>query len=152
MPGGYKNINGKDGVKFTADNKVAEKWTETDALRLGNNLIAWLMEADENIFFDEFIHLVAKEEDYTGKLYADILSYLSDKYSSFLELHKKAQLIEKTKLKKFGAFDKLNASIVKFVLSADYGMTEKTKTDITLNDIKKSKADLFPTIDEMQDE
>jgi len=38
---------------------------------------------------------------------------------------------KKIKLKKFSAFDKLNPSIAKFLLSAEYGLSEKTKTENT---------------------
>ena len=87
MPGGYKNINGNDGVKFNEGNKAAVKWTEEGALKLATDLIKWMKDADENIFFDEFIFLVADSEDYDGKLYPDLIAYLGKKYSSFFELY-----------------------------------------------------------------
>ncbi len=52
------------------------------------------------------------------------------KFSSFAERLEKAKEIEKLRLKKFGAFDKLNANIVKFLLSAEYGMSEKSRQEV----------------------
>ena len=130
MPGGNKNIKPEDGKQFEKGNKAAEKWTEGEALKLGNDLLQWMQAADENIFFDEFLYLSCDETQYAGKIYSTILPYLSNKFSSFSNILNKCRDIEKTKLKKFGAFDKLNASIVKFLLSAEYGMSESSKLNI----------------------
>lgn len=128
MPGGNKNINGDDGVKFEKGNNAAEKWTEKEALRFGNDLISWMQSEDENIFFDDFIYLQDHKGKYAGKIYAELPSYLAKKFSSFLNILNICRKIEETKLKKFSAFDKLNASISKFLLSAKYGYTEKTES------------------------
>lgn len=140
MPGGNKNINGDDGVKFEKGNKAAEKWTEKEALRFGNDLISWMRSEDENIFFDDFIYLQDHKGKYAGKIYAELPSYLAKKFSSFLNILNTCRKIEETKLKKFSAFDKLNASISKFLLSAKYGYTEKTENKnesiITFKEIK----------------
>lgn len=131
MPGGKGNIRHEDGKSFQLNNKAAEKWTEKEALRLGNNLIDWMHEKEENIFFEDFIYL--QKHDYSGEVYPELISYLSNKFTAFLKLIEKAKKIEETKLKKYGAFDKLNGGIVKFLLSAQYGYTEKIKTE---HDIK----------------
>lgn len=128
MAGGYGNIKPEDGVQFGNGNKAAEKWKETDALRLGEDLLSWMKEKDENVFFDDFLYLACDESKYKGKIYPDLLSYLAKKYTSFSELLVKCREIEKIKLKKFGAFDKLNSGIVKFLLSAEYGLSERQKT------------------------
>ena len=128
MPGGKGKINGNiEGVQFSEGNKAAEKWTEEAALKFGNDLLAWMKEADENIFFDDFIYLSCDESKYAGAIYAELPAYLSGKFTSFLNILDKCRIIEKTKLKKFSAFDKLNPSIAKFLLSAEYGMSEKTE-------------------------
>ena len=89
--------------------------------------------ADENIFFDEFIFLVApnlhKYEDVAIRV--DTPAYLANKYSSFSNLLERARKIQETRLKKFGSFDKLNASIVKFLLSAEHGLSEKSRVEST---------------------
>ena len=126
MPGGKNNIRPEDGIQFKADNKAAEKWNEEEALRFGNDLLDWMRKEDENIFFEDFIFLVAHKGEYAGKIYADLPGYLAKKFSSFLEILEICQKIEETKLKKFSAFDKLNASIAKFLLSAKYNYREKS--------------------------
>ena len=138
MPGGKGNIRPEDGKQFGKNNKAAEKWTEEHALRLGNELITWMKAEDENIFFEDFLFLQCNEADYPGKIHKDLLSYLAKKFTSFSDLLRQARNIEEVKLKKYGAFDKLNASIVKFLLSAEYGLSEKTesKNEHTVNTIR----------------
>jgi len=126
MPGGKNNIRPEDGVQFKVGNKSAEKWNEEEALKFGNDLLDWMREADENIFFDDFIYLVNHKGKYAGKIYADLPGYLAKKFSSFLDILDICRKIEETKLKKFSAFDKLNASIAKFLLSAEYNYREKS--------------------------
>jgi len=131
MPGGNKNIRPEDGKQFEKNNQAALKWTEKEALKFGNDLLNWMQSEDENIFFDDFIYLKNHNGKYAGEIYVDLPAYLGKKHSSFLDILKKCRKIEETKLKKFSAFDKLNASIAKFLLSAEYGLTDKTQTDIT---------------------
>ena len=126
MPVGKNNIRPEDGVQFKADNKAAEKWNEEEALRFGNDLLDWMRKEDENIFFDDFIYLEDHKGKYAGKIYTDLPGYLAKKYSSFLDILDICRKIEETKLKKFSAFDKLNASIAKFLLSAEYNYREKS--------------------------
>jgi len=109
MPGGKGNIKPEDGKQFSSEYQPPEKWTESRALQVGNDLIKWLSEQDENIFFEEFLYL---NNDYHEKL----IAYLSNKFTSFFTLIEKAKKIQEIKLKKFGVFDKLNASMTKFVL------------------------------------
>jgi len=136
MPGGKGNIKSEDGKPFKIGNKAAEKWTEESALKFGNDLLEWMKSADENIFFDDFVYLSCDESKYAGSIYVGLMSYLSEKFTAFSNILEKCKEIEKIKLKKFSAFDKLNPSIAKFLLSAEYGLSEETKTDtrISLND------------------
>ena len=130
MPGGNKNINGSDGKQFSKDYQPQEKWTEKRALEVGNELLEWLKAEDDNLFFEEFLYL---ENDY----YTELIAYLSKKFSSFLRLIEKAKKIQEIKLYKYGAFDKLNSQITKFVLINEHGKTsEKTenKTENTNKD------------------
>lgn len=144
MPGGNKNINGDDGVKFEKGNNAALKWTEEEALKLANDLLSWIRTGEEcHIFFNEFLYLEAYKNDYVGKIYPDLLAYLSKKYSSFLDILNECAEIEKTKLMKYGTLGTVKDSMSKFLLSAVYGLREKTdsKTDVT------SKGDkIDPTI------
>lgn len=120
-----KKVN---GVMFEKGNKAAEKWTEERALAFGNEMLDWMTSADENIFFDEFIFLIAPElPDYDDvSIRVDTPAYLANKYPSFSNLLERGRKIQETRLRKFGAFDKLNASIVKFLLSAEHGLSEKS--------------------------
>ena len=128
MPGGKGNIKPSDNPKpFSKGNKVAEKWTEEEALIFGNDLLDWMLVDDENIFFDDFIYLQDHTGKYVGEISSTLPAYLSNKFSTFSNILNKCRQIEKTKLKKFSAFDKINVSIAKFLLSAEYGLSEKTE-------------------------
>lgn len=123
MPGGRGNIRPEDGKQFQKGNKAAEKWTEERALKLGNDLIEWMNENDDNMFFEEFL-LIEKD------LYEEIISYLCKKFTSFLKLIKKAQKIQEIKLKKFGVQDRLNASMTKFTLINNHGWKDRIEQDV----------------------
>jgi hypothetical protein len=109
-------------------NKNAEKWTEEKALKLGNDLIDWLSEKDEegnekgNIFYEEFLVI-------ERKLYPDLTSYLSEKYLSFSDLIKKAKKIQELKLIKFGIADRLQPTMTIFVLKNHHGYTDRKEFD-----------------------
>ena len=148
MPGGKGNIKPSDNPKpFKKGNKAAEKWTEELALKFGNSLIIWMNQEDENVFFEEFIYMNKHEE--FPKITTDTPSYLASKYSTFSDLLTIAKKIEEFKLKKYSAFNKLNPQICKFLLSAQYGYTEKIATDNTLKaDVKVGIINIDPLSDE----
>lgn len=129
MPGGKGNINGNDGKRFSSEYQPEEKWTEQAALELGKELIGWLKEKDEdgedkgNIFYEEFLVI---ENDY----YPDLVGYLSEKFSSFFDLIKKAEKIQELKLQKYGVGDRLNSSMTKFVLANKHGWKEKQEINL----------------------
>lgn len=129
MPGGKGNINGNDGKRFSSEYQPKEKWTEQAALELGKELIEWLKEKDEdgedkgNIFYEEFLVI---ENDY----YPDLVGYLSEKFSSFFDLIKKAEKIQELKLQKYGVGDRLNSSMTKFVLANKHGWKEKQEINL----------------------
>jgi hypothetical protein len=131
MPGGKNNIRPEDGKQFSKDYQPPKKWTEKKALQLGEELIAWLKEKDENIFFDEFLYL---NKDY----YETLITYLRGEFSSFSQLIERAKKIQEVKLVKFGVFDKLNAQMTKFTLINNHGYKERTEVNqnVKNNDIK----------------
>lgn len=128
MPGGNKNIRPEDGKQFQPGDKAAEKWTEKKALELGDQLLDWQKEVDEDdkdkghIFWEEFFVI---ENDY----YPELPSYLSNKFSSFLKLIERAKKIQEIKLVKYGVADRLNASMTKFCLINHHGYYDKQLID-----------------------
>jgi len=135
MPGGKKNIRPEDGKQFSKDYQPQQKWTEEKSLKLGEDLIKWLKEDDENIFFEEFLYI---ENDY----YSELIAYLSHKFTSFLKLINKAKKIQETKLMKFGVFDKLNATMTKFTLINNHDWKEKSSSELDVTSKGESLADL----------
>lgn len=131
MPGGKGNIRPEDGKQFEKGNKVAAVWTEQIALKFGNDLLEWLKSDNENIFYNEFIFMVAKGEVYhpEAKIYPGLISYLKKKFTSFSKLYEKAKKMQEIKLVKFGCFDKLNASMTKFTLINNHNYKDHSEVD-----------------------
>jgi len=125
MPGGKGNIDGKvDGKQFSSTYQPPTKWTEKKALEVAESLIIWLKADDENIFYEDFLYI---ENDY----YSNLIKYLSKKFTSFYELIEKAKKIQEIKLKKFGVFDKLNATMTKFTLINNHNWKDKQEVHNT---------------------
>lgn len=130
MAGGKGGIRPEDGKQFSSEYQPAEKWTEEKALKLGNELIDWLKEKDEegedkgNMFYQEFL-IVEKN------LYEGVISYLCDKFTSFSKLIEKARKIQEIKLVKYGVGDRLNATMTKFTLINNHGWSDKQEIDHT---------------------
>jgi hypothetical protein len=133
--------NIKRGEGGQPGNKNAEKWTEGKAIDLGEKMIEWLREKDDedndkgNIFFREFL--------LDNDLYSDLVDYLCDKYKSFSDLIKKAKEIQEIKLVKFGVGDRLQPAMTIFILKNNHGYRDKQETELTGKDGK----DLFPKIE-----
>ncbi len=137
MPGGKGNIRPEDNPKpFVKGHKYNEKWTEKKALELGNELIEWLNEVDENgndkgnILFNEFLYL-------KNNLHPSLISKLKKKFSTFAKLLEHAKKIQETKIVKYGLAERLNVNMAKFVLSAKHNYTEKQEIKQTGNEILK---------------
>lgn len=113
---------------FKKGNKAAEKWTEKKALELGEELLDWLKEKDKegndkgNIMYEEFLYI---EKD----LYPELLSYLYNKFPTFLKLIEKSKAIQRVKAEKYGMGDRLNASMVKWFLSNHHGQSDKQQIE-----------------------
>lgn len=125
MPGGKGNIKPEDGKQFSSEYQPEEKWTKKKADQVGIDLIKWMNEENENIFFEEFLIL---NNDY----YPELIAYLCKKFTSFLKLIEKAKKIQEIKLYKYGVGDELNASMTKFVLINEHNkIGDNSKHDIT---------------------
>ena len=132
MSGGYGKIKPEDGKQFQLGNKAAEIWTETRALELGEELLFWLREEDENMFLNDFI-VIIKDHN------VNLANYLSNKFSSFNDLLAKAKIIQETKLVKFGVLDRLNSQMTKFVLINNHNWKDKQQLDVDQNSIIEYK-------------
>ena len=102
-------------------------WTETKVLELGEELIQWLKEDDENIWFEKFLY---QEKD----LYPQFISEMVHKYDKFSELIKRAKKIQESKLVDGTLKMGLNPTMAIFVLKNHYQYTDKTQTDITITE------------------
>ena len=120
--------NNKFGKQFSSEYQPEEKWTEERALQVGNDLLAWLREVDEdgedkgNTLFEEFLYL---ENDY----YPELIAYLCNKHKSFLTLIDKAKKIQEIKMHKYGLGDRFNVQMVKFSLINNHEWKDKKETE-----------------------
>lgn len=101
-------------------NKNAEKWTEEEALKLGNELIEW-MSFDENFWVKEFLT--------NNDLNEKTSNYLKDKFLSFSTLLEKAFAIQEKKLVSNGLKNKWNNAMAIFVLKNKHGYKDKTEVE-----------------------
>ena len=101
-------------------NKNAEKWTEEEALKLGNDLLDW-MKADDNFWVKEYL--------INNDLNDTLTNYLSHKYDSFSSLVEKAFSIQEKKLVSNGLKNKWNNAMAIFVLKNKHGYKDKTEVD-----------------------
>lgn len=112
------------------NNTNAEKWSEEEALKLGNDLIEWMSPKFEegkdlhilNIFFNEYLVI-------QRGLYKQIISKLSERFPSFGNLIKRAKEMQGIKLWKYGALNKLNPAIVIFAQKVLHGHRESQEID-----------------------
>lgn len=109
-----KRPGGKPG------NTNAEKWTEKEALEIGNELIAWLQtDNPDNIFFEKFL---------VGRgLYRSAVTFLSEKYESFSELIKKAKQLQELNIEALSITNQINVPISIFVLKNHHGYKDKVE-------------------------
>jgi len=127
-PKGSKNVYSKDNPKpkikskrsvgGQPENKNAEKWTEDIATKIGHDLINWMKESNKNVFYDEFLYI---NNDY----HPDLIGNLSEKFTSFSELIKKAAKIQETKLRLYCGNGKLHPTMSIFCLKNNHNYTDK---------------------------
>jgi len=114
----------KGGQPFNVN---AEKWTESEALNIGNGLLDWLnIDNDDHIFFQEY--LVDKHG-----LYEELISYLSGKYDSFLKLIKRCKKKQESKIVRYALKNKVNVTMAIFLLKNHHAYKDKTEQDVKMD-------------------
>lgn len=128
-----KNIcknTGNRGGQYNNNN--AEKWTEEEALKLGNRILNWIRQQKvNNVFLSQFLYI---ENDYPF----DVLNYLSGKYKSFSVLIKKAKKIQETKIR-LGYLGSNNTALAIFCLKNNHGYRDKREVEHEVNGGKEIK-------------
>lgn len=99
-------------------NKNAEKWTESESTKLGNELIEWMMAKPNNFLYEEFLVMVKG-------LHPCTISYLSNKFKSFSKLIKKADKIQEIKICKYADNKRINTTMGIFMLKNKHGFTDR---------------------------
>lgn len=125
---------GKAGAEYLNSNSL--KWEEKHAMRLARDIREWLIENKNEVFLEKWLYEVADDSLYPGKLYPDLIPYLSHRYKSFSEYMSQIAGMCLVRLKNRGLDGTANANITKFLLSAQFGMTEKTEVINTNRNIE----------------
>ena len=109
--------------QFTQGNTLSKKYTEKDAIQLGEELINWMRESETNIQFQEFFVVI---KGMNPKTY----NYLSTKYESFSNMLELAKKMQEIRIVKGGLLNEYNSTFCKFLLSANHGMSEKVVNEV----------------------
>ena len=120
------------------------KWTEKEAMILANELIDWMLESPNNIWFESFIYI-------EKKLYPQLLSELANNYPDFAESLKRAKKIQEGKIIDGALQQKTNVAMSIFLLKNNHGYKDKNEQaiehsgamgmDVNINIKKNSKSD-----------
>ena len=101
------------------------KWTEEKVLEVGNELIEWLCEVEDNIWFEKFLYV-------EKGIYPQWTSEMRDKYPKFSELLKRAKKIQESKISDMALKNEISIPMSIFVLKNHYGWTDKSEQQITV--------------------
>ena len=93
--------------------KTSKEYTDEEIIEIIKQLFDFLYEKPEHIFVKDFLIL-------EKKMLSSDIDILKKTNPIFETAFNDAMQIEETKLKKFGAADRLNASFVKEILNRDH--------------------------------
>jgi hypothetical protein len=122
----YKR-KGSRGERALDKPKTSEKWTEKEAIAFATEMKDWFIENKSKVFMEEWISEVVDKTTYRGKIHKDTLNYLSNRFESVEDISKDIALMSLTRLKNRGLDGTANANVCKFLLSAQFGLREKTE-------------------------
>jgi len=124
--------------QFVEGNKSAEKWTEEDAMKLGEELIEWMKESDSNVIFEKFFVL---EKD----LYPTVYNYLMKNFEPFSRLIEKAKKIQEIRVAEGCLTNEYNGGFGKFFLGANHNWSEKQEIEIESTENKVIEVKVLET-------
>ena len=102
-------------------------WTEEKIMELGYELLEWLKESEDNVWFERFLY---EEKD----LYPQLIGEMTAKYEKFAELIKRCKKIQEGKIVDGTFKHNLNPTMAIFVLKNHYQYTDKIQQDITISE------------------
>lgn len=100
------------------------KWTEEESLKLANEILTWMNEADFNIYFERFLYE-------KKSLYPQLISELSEKWPSFSEAIKSVKKLQEVKIADLGLKGQLSQPMAIFWLKHNAGWSDKSQVDVT---------------------
>lgn len=130
-----KKKNKEKNIGAPLGNKNAEIWTEEKALKIANDLIAWLSEEPV------LINTMAGQQIQNINLFKinflaqnghskELIDDLCDKFPLFCELIKKAEQIQESKILQYSILNKLNPIISIFCLKNHHGYRDKKEIEM----------------------
>ena len=109
--------------EFEEGNKCAEKWSEEEAIKLGDELLEWMKASNTRIYFKEFFAI-------EKGIYPAICKRLIERFTAFAYRIEMAKEIQEVRIAGGCLTNELNSSMGKFLLSANHGMSEKSITEV----------------------
>ena len=110
---------------FLPGNKIAEKWTEEKVLKIGQQLLDWMMEDQSHFWFEDFLI----EHD----LFTDFTSDMAKRHPRFAAYIERAKRIQESRITKFALTGNLDTGMARWVLSVHHGKrdVQETKTELS---------------------
>ena len=117
----------KNGT-FAKGNKCAEKWTEAEAIKLGDELLEWMFSRNDRCWFQDFF-------TYEKKMgYKSLVCYLTEKFQPFSERIELAKQIQESRLFHGGLTNEFNSKIASMGLNIIHDWHEKSITEVEQKD------------------
>jgi hypothetical protein len=98
-------------------------WTEEKVMKLGNELLEWMLLSEDNIWFETFLYE-------KGEIYPQLISEMCVKYERFSELIKKIKKLQEGKIVNGALKQNLNTAMSIFLLKNHHGYKDKQEQDV----------------------
>lgn len=112
-----------NGHKFSS---APTKWTEEKAMELAEGLLKWMKDSPNHFMLGDYL--------FSHDLYADVISYLSERYPQFAEYIARAKEIEAHRIQQYALINKLNSGMAQWVLAVHHNQHNVQKTEVSGKD------------------
>jgi len=125
--------------QFIEGNKSAEKWTEEELIKLGDELLEWMLSSKTHIWFKDFFTFEKK------MVYRSLVSYLVSISEPFSERIELAKQIQESRLVNGGLTGEILWKASEFILKSNMGWSDKQEIAIEDNRDKVIQIELLET-------
>lgn len=123
-----KKDSGRDPKtgRFLVGNKCKDgptKWTEEKAMELAEGLLEWMKSSPAHFMMGDYL--------YEHDLYADVVTYLSERFSRFSDYITRAKEIQAHRIREYALVNKINSGMAQWVLAVDHKQSAVQKQEIS---------------------